>query len=120
MEGQIPGITFISPTLVLSSNTILTQTTPNPITQTTFTAKPGTTPKIGNKRKTTWTIINRKATLLPTNTRDTTRIRNDIPEKMFKEQFELIKFLGWFFNENLIHANDTNWEIIPEKMEKHI
>ena len=53
MEGQIPGITFISPTLVISSNTILTQTTPNPIIQTTFTAKPGTTPKIGNKRITT-------------------------------------------------------------------
>ena len=53
MEGQIPGITFISPTLVISSNTILTQTTPNPITQTTFTAKPGTTPKIDNKRITT-------------------------------------------------------------------
>ena len=58
-----------------------------------------------------------KMTVIPINTDNTSNLPKLIT---IKEQFETTKILGILFNEDLHYANKINWEIILQKMEKHI
>ena len=48
-------------------------------------------------------------TVIPTNTEITTNLPNEIT---IKEENETIKMLGIYFNEDLQHANELNYEIM--------
>ena len=61
--------------------------------------------------------MKKQLTVLPTNTDNISNLPNEIT---IKEQIETIKILGIYFHEDLHHANQINWKIILEKMEKHI
>ena len=56
-------------------------------------------------------------TVIPINTDNTSNLPKLIT---ITEQFETTKILGILFNEDLHYANKINWEIILQKMEKHI
>ena len=74
-----------------------------------------------NVNKATGTTVNlEKTTVLPINTDDTEQIPKITLQITIKEQFETIKIIGIYFNENLKNASLTNWDIILDKMEKHI
>ena len=72
-----------------------------------------------NLNKATGTTINlEKTTVLPINTENTEQLQKITPK--IKKQFETIKILGIYFNENLKNVSQINWDNILEKMEKHI
>ena len=74
-----------------------------------------------NVNKATGTTVNlEKTTVLPINTDDTEQIPKITLQITIKEQFETIKIIGIYLNENLKNASLTNWDIILDKMEKHI
>ena len=56
-------------------------------------------------------------TVLPINTNITTNLPTEIT---IKDQNETIKILGIYFNEDLQYANNINWQITIDKMEKDI
>ena len=69
-------------------------------------------------KEVTGTTINLEKTIaLPINNDNVTNLSKEITTK---EQFETIKILGIYFNEDLQHVNKINWENILEEMEKHI
>ena len=69
-------------------------------------------------KEATGTTINlEKTTMVPINIYNVTNLPKEITTK---EQFETIKILGIYFNEDLHYANKINWENTFEKMEKHI
>ena len=61
------------------------------------------------------TINLEKTTVLPINTDITT----NLPTGITKDQNENIKTLAIYFNEDLQYANNINWQIRIDKMEKH-
>ena len=58
-----------------------------------------------------------KTTVLPINTNITMNLPTEIT---IKDQNETIKILGIYFNEDLQYANNINWQITIDKMEKDI
>ena len=56
-------------------------------------------------------------TVLPINTNITTNLPTEIT---MKDQNENIKILGIYFNEDLQYANNINWQITIDIIEKHI
>ena len=68
------------------------------------------------KEPTGATINLQKTTLLPINTDITTNLPTGIT---IKDQNENIKILAIDFNEDLQYANNINWQIRIDKMEKH-
>ena len=74
-----------------------------------------------NLNKATGTTINlEKTTVLPINTENTEQLQKITPKITIKKQFETIKILGIYFNENLKNVSQINWDNILEKMEKQI
>ena len=74
-----------------------------------------------SKKKATGITINfEKPTVLPINTENTEQLQEITPKITIKKQFETIKILGIYFNENLKNVSQINWDNILEKMEKHI
>ena len=69
------------------------------------------------KKATGATINLEKTTVILIITDITANLPNEIT---IKEQNENIKILGIYFNKDLQYANKLNWEIIIDKMEKHI
>ena len=68
------------------------------------------------KEATGATINLEKTTVLPINTNIITNLPTEIT---IKDQNENIKILGIYFNEDLQYANNINWQITINKMEKH-
>ena len=69
------------------------------------------------KEATSTTINLEKTTVLPINTNITTNLPTEIT---MKDQNENIKILGIYFNEDLQYANNINWQITIDIIEKHI
>ena len=70
------------------------------------------------KEATGATINLEKTAVLPINKENITKLPNEIT---IKEQHETMKInIGNIFNENLQRANQINWDIIIDKIEKHI
>ena len=69
------------------------------------------------KEATGATINLEKTTVLPINTDITTNVPTEITKK---DQNENIKILGIYFSKHLQYANNINWQITIDKMEKHI
>ena len=70
------------------------------------------------KEATGATINLEKTAALPINKENITKLPNEIT---IKEQHETMKInIGNIFNENLQRANQINWDIIIDKIEKHI
>ena len=61
------------------------------------------------------TINLEKKTVLPVNTDNVSNLPKDIT---ILEQFQTIKVLGIYFNDDLKHVNKINWKNILQKMEK--
>ena len=53
-----------------------------------------------------------ETTVLPINTDNTKQIQEITPPVTVKEQFETIKILGIYFNEDLTNASHVNWDNI--------
>ena len=70
------------------------------------------------KEATGATINLEKTAVLPINKENITKLPNEIT---IKEQHETMKInIGNIFNENLQRANQINWDIIIDKIEKHM
>ena len=70
------------------------------------------------KEATGATINLEKTAVLPINKENITKLPNEIT---IKEQHETMKInIGNIFNENLQRANQINWDIVIDKIEKHI